>query len=71
VKAGVIDKSGAWYAYGSQKIGQGKEAARRFLKEHTAVALEIEDKVRQKAAPIADAMYSPPEGDEEKEAEEG
>jgi recombination protein RecA len=71
VKAGVIDKSGAWYAYGSQKIGQGKEAARRFLKEHTAVALEIEEKVRQKAAPIADAMYSPPEGDEEKEAEEG
>ena len=46
VKAGVIDKSGAWYAYGSQKIGQGKEAARRFLKEHTAVALEIEDKIR-------------------------
>ncbi len=71
VKAGVIDKSGAWYAYGSQKIGQGKEAARRFLKEHTAVALEIEDKVRQKAAPIADAMYSPPEGDEEKDAAEG
>lgn len=71
VKAGIIDKSGAWYAYGSQKIGQGKEAARRFLKEHTAVALEIEDKVRQKAAPIADAMYSPPEGDEEKEAAEG
>jgi recombination protein RecA len=71
VKAGVIDKSGAWYAYGSQKIGQGKEAARRFLKEHTAVALEIEDKIRQKAAPIADAMYSPPEGDEEKDAAEG
>jgi recombination protein RecA len=71
VKAGVIDKSGAWYAYGSQKIGQGKEAARRFLKEHGAVALEIEDKVRQKAAPIADAMYSPPEGDEEKDAAEG
>jgi len=71
VKPGVIDKSGAWYAYGSQKIGQGKEAARRFLKEHTAVALEIEDKIRQKAAPIADAMYSPPEGDEEKDAAEG
>jgi len=71
VKAGVIDKSGAWYAYGSQKIGQGKEAARRFLKEHTAVALEIEEKIRQKAAPIADAMYSPPEGDEAKDADEG
>jgi recombination protein RecA len=71
VKAGIIDKSGAWYAYGSQKIGQGKEAARRFLKEHTAVALEIEEKVRQRAAPIAEAMYSPPESDEEKDAAEG
>ncbi len=38
VKAGVVDKSGAWYAYGGQKIGQGKEAARRFLKEHKDVA---------------------------------
>jgi len=71
VKAGVIDKSGAWYAYGSQKIGQGKEAARRFLKEHPATAHAIEDAIRQKAAPIADAMYSPPEGDEEKDAAEG
>ncbi|GIK49751.1 MAG: recombinase RecA [Hyphomonadaceae bacterium] len=71
VKAGVIDKSGAWYAYGSQKIGQGKEAARRFLKEHKDVAHEIEDKIRQKAGMMSDAMYSPPEGDEEKDAAEG
>ena len=67
VKAGVIDKSGAWYAYGGQKIGQGKEAARRFLKENKAVAHEIEDLIRQKAGMMADAMYSPPEGDEDKE----
>ncbi len=71
VKAGVIDKSGAWYAYGSQKIGQGKEAARRFLKEHPATAHAIEDQIRQKAGMMADAMYSPPEGDEEKDASEG
>ena len=71
VKAGVIDKSGAWYAYGSQKIGQGKEAARRFLKEHAAVALEIEDKIRGKATVVADAMYSPPSDDEAKDAAEG
>ncbi|MDZ4690102.1 recombinase RecA [Terricaulis sp.] len=67
VKAGVVDKSGAWYAYGGQKIGQGKEAARRFLKEHKEIALEIEDKIRGKSAVVADAMYSPPEGDEDKE----
>ncbi len=71
VKAGVIDKSGAWYAYGSQKIGQGKEAARRFLKEHPATAHAIEDQIRQKSGMVADAMYSPPEGDEEKDAKEG
>ena len=71
VKAGIIDKSGAWYAYGSQKIGQGKEAARRFLKENKAVALDIEDKIRGKSAVVADAMYSPPSDDEAKDAAEG
>jgi len=71
VKAGVIDKSGSWYAYGSQKIGQGKEAARRFLKENPAVALEVEDKIRGKSAVVADAMYSPPSDDEVKDASEG
>ena len=68
VKAGIIDKSGAWYAYGSQKIGQGKEAARRFLKENKAVAIEIEEKIRGKSAVVADAMYSPPTDEEAKEA---
>jgi recombination protein RecA len=71
VKAGVIDKSGSWYAYGSQKIGQGKEAARRFLKENTAVALDIEDKIRGKSSAVADAMYSPPSDEEAKDANEG
>jgi recombination protein RecA len=71
VKAGVIEKSGSWYAYGSQKIGQGKEAARRFLKENKAVALEIEDRIRGKSAVVADAMYSPPNDDEAKDASEG
>lgn len=69
VKAGIIDKSGAWYAYGSQKIGQGKEAARRFLKENRDVAIEIEDKIRGKSAVVADAMYSPPSDDEAKDTE--
>jgi recombination protein RecA len=70
VKAGVVDKSGAWYAYGGQKIGQGKEAARRFLKDHRDVAAAIEDAVRAKSG-LADEMYSPPEGEEEKDAADG
>jgi recombination protein RecA len=67
VKTGVIDKSGAWYAYKNAKIGQGKEAARRFLKENVAVANEIEEAIRRNSGLAVEDMYSPPEGDEESE----
>jgi recombination protein RecA len=43
----ILDKSGAWYAYNGEKIGQGKDNAREFLKENTDVAREIENKVRE------------------------
>ena len=46
VKAGVVEKSGAWFSYGDERIGQGRENAKAFLKENAAVALEIEDKIR-------------------------
>jgi recombination protein RecA len=46
VKAGVVEKSGAWFSYGDERIGQGRENAKTFLKEHPEVALEIEDKIR-------------------------
>ncbi|NWG39024.1 MAG: DNA recombination/repair protein RecA, partial [Hydrogenophilaceae bacterium] len=42
----IVDKSGAWYAYGGEKIGQGKDNAREFLKENPAIAQEIEAKIR-------------------------
>jgi len=45
----VIEKSGAWYSYGGDRIGQGKDNARDFLKEHTDVASEIEAKIRANA----------------------
>ncbi len=44
--ANIIDKSGAWYAYNGERIGQGKDNAREFLKENHALAFEIENKVR-------------------------
>jgi recombination protein RecA len=44
--ANIVDKSGAWYAYNGERIGQGKDNAREFLKENQALALEIENKVR-------------------------
>jgi recombination protein RecA len=42
----VLEKSGAWYAYNGEKIGQGKDNAREFLKENPELAVEIENKVR-------------------------
>ena len=46
VKAGVVEKSGAWYSYGDERIGQGRENAKIFLKENASIAMEIEDKIR-------------------------
>ena len=46
VKAGVVEKSGAWFSYGDERIGQGRENSKLFLKENPTVALEIEDKIR-------------------------
>ncbi|MAI50230.1 MAG: recombinase RecA [Rhodobiaceae bacterium] len=49
VKAGVVEKSGSWYSYGTQRIGQGKENTRKFLLENMDMADEIEEKVRADA----------------------
>ena len=46
VKAGVVEKSGAWYSFKDERIGQGRENAKAFLKQNPSVALEIEDKIR-------------------------
>ena len=46
VKAGVVEKSGAWYSYGDERIGQGRENAKQFLRDRPEVALAIEDKIR-------------------------
>jgi recombination protein RecA len=46
VKAGIVDKSGSWFSYGDERIGQGRENAKTFLKENQHIATEIEDKIR-------------------------
>jgi recombination protein RecA len=46
VNANILDKSGAWYAYNGEKIGQGRDNAREFLKENPELSREIENKVR-------------------------
>ena len=51
VQEGIVQKSGAWYSYGSERIGQGKDNVRQFLKEHPEMAQEIEQQVREKLLP--------------------
>jgi recombination protein RecA len=62
VTTGVLDKSGAWINYGKQRIGQGREAAKQYLRENAAVANEIEAKVRERSG--AAAVAASPDGEE-------
>src|SRR5436305_366033 len=49
IRAGVVEKSGAWFSYGGQRIGQGRENAKQFLKENAPMAAEVERAIRQNA----------------------
>ena len=48
VKHGLVDKAGAWYSVGSERIGQGKDNARDYLKEHPEMSIDLEEKIKQK-----------------------
>jgi recombination protein RecA len=65
VKAGVVEKSGAWYSYDSQRIGQGRENAKTFLKGNPDVAGKIEAAIRQNAGLIAEKILAGEEGEGE------
>jgi recombination protein RecA len=56
-QAGIIEKSGAWFSYDGQRIGQGRENTRAYLKEHPEVAAKIEQAIRHDAG-LADAMMT-------------
>ena len=62
VKLGLVDKSGAWYAYNGDKIGQGKANAGKYLEENPAIAQEIEAEIRRQLLTVPTAK---PEGDSE------
>jgi recombination protein RecA len=64
VKAGIVEKSGAWYSYSGSRIGQGRENAKAFLKQNPEVATAIEKAIRQNAGLIVGRMLAQPEGDE-------
>ncbi len=68
VKQGIVDKAGAWYSYNGERIGQGKDNVRQFLKEHREMAQEIEQRIREEmlpkprsATPVAEAPEEPAE----------
>ncbi len=63
VKAGIVEKAGAWFSYKGEKLGQGRENAKLFLKENPSVAEEIENKIRADAGHLTTEMI----GDDEPE----
>ncbi len=65
VKAGVVEKSGAWYSYGDERIGQGRENAKAFLKENADIAHEIESKIRTAHGVEFDAEMDEGDGPDE------
>ena len=69
VAADIIDKAGAWFSYNDQRIGQGKENAKKYLKDNPDTALEIENKIRSNSGLVDNIMMNP-EISEEKNTEE-
>ena len=68
VKANVVEKSGAWFSYDSTRIGQGRENAKQFLRDHKDMAEVIEKKVREQSGVVANSMLAPPEEGDDAEA---
>jgi len=60
VQADIIDKSGAWYSYKDEKIGQGRENTKQFLKDNPALLEEIETRIRSNSNTVEELMIDPP-----------
>ncbi len=69
VKSGIVEKSGAWFSYNSQRLGQGRENSKNFLRDNPSVANEIEALIRQNAGLIAEQLLVDPGGEDS--ADEG
>ena len=69
VKANVVEKSGAWFSYDSQRIGQGRENAKQFLRDHHEIADAIEARIREQSGVVANAMMATDEVEEAEAAE--
>ncbi len=69
VTAGIVEKSGAWFSYDSQRLGQGRENAKNFLKENPEIAATIEQAIRQNAGLIGEKLLDEPTGKDEEGVE--
>ena len=65
VNANIVEKAGAWFSYNGERIGQGRENAKKFLRENSGVAATIENAVRENAGLVAEAMLAGPGPEEE------
>ena len=65
VNANIVEKAGAWFSYNGERIGQGRENAKKFLRENSGVAATIENAVRENAGLVAEAMLAGPDPEEE------
>jgi recombination protein RecA len=70
VKANIVEKSGAWFSYDSQRVGQGRENAKQFLRDHPEIAAAIEARIRAQSGVVANAMTGTPDDTEEAAAAE-
>jgi len=70
VKAGVVEKSGAWFSCDSQRIGQGRENAKQFLRDNPAMAESIEKRIREQAGIVTNSMMAGPEAESDEAAAE-
>jgi recombination protein RecA len=68
VKANIVEKSGAWFSCDSQRIGQGRENAKNFLREHPEMATSIEQRIRGQAVVLSEKMLSGDVSEEEEKA---
>jgi len=62
IKAGVVEKSGAWFSYDSQRLGQGRENAKLFLKQNPEIAEKVEAAIRQNSGLVAERILDPEAG---------
>jgi recombination protein RecA len=69
-KAGIVEKSGAWFSFKGERIGQGRENAKQFMKDHPKMAAEVERAIRSHAG-LGEKLLAEPEGEEARDAEEG